>query len=250
MATVEIDSFVLKLKILWKAGRNANLSIDTNAGKVALTLRVEDLEESDPVPDAQHQRFRRSRNGPAQQRRRERRAAARESPAVEAVEGKAADEDNLLNHRAVEASGEHASEEDSDKGVGDLKLVFAEENTDAHDNENAEQADGFHCLLCDFRSNWANGLKMYVTGKHQKIEQLDGSNSADEDLDKDEKYSNTKQYWETGKLGTIFQNFIDANYIIDNSELQEQCKTIEKAKILEARKCSFGTDYKYYPPWR
>ena len=141
MATVEIDSFVLKLKILWKAGRNANLSIDTNAGKVALTLRVEDLEESDPVPDAQHQRFRRSRNGPAQQRRRERRAAAKESPAVEAVEVKAATKDNLLNHKAVEAFGEHASEEDSDNGVEDLKLVSAEENTDEHLNKEEEIKD-------------------------------------------------------------------------------------------------------------
>ena len=147
MATVEIDSFVLKLKILWKA---ANLSNDANAGKVALTLRVGHLEESDHVPDAQHQRFRRSRNGPAQQRRREGRAAARESPAVEAVEGKAADEDNLLNHRAVEASGEHASEEDSgefaseedsDKGVGDLKLVSAEEDTDERLNKEEEIKD-------------------------------------------------------------------------------------------------------------
>ena len=73
----ELDSFVVKLKNLWSAGRNAKLSVETVAGKATVTLSVVDL---DVPPHVQllHQQ-RRPRNGPAQQRRRVRRAAAQQT---------------------------------------------------------------------------------------------------------------------------------------------------------------------------
>ena len=60
----------------------------------------------------------------------------------------------------------------------------------------------------------------------------------------------TEHYWKTGKLGTIFQDFLDANFIIERSDLSKEDKANESAKILEARKSAFGTHFKDYPPWK
>ena len=73
----EVESFIVKFRNLWKAGRNVNLIIEANAGKAAVSLRVADLEGPPQVPGQFFCPPRRSRNGPAQQRRREKRAAAR-----------------------------------------------------------------------------------------------------------------------------------------------------------------------------
>ena len=65
-----------------------------------------------------------------------------------------------------------------------------------------------------------------------------------------EPYANTQNYWHSGYLGTCFQNFIDANKILEESELEESEKDKEIAAVLEARKFAFGDMYKYYPPWK
>ena len=75
MAMTEIDSFIFKFKHLWKSGRSASLSIRSDAGKAQVTLHV-DLDDAQLLP-VQHPV--RSRNGPARQRRRTRRAAEREA---------------------------------------------------------------------------------------------------------------------------------------------------------------------------
>ena len=41
MAYLEVDSFVKKFKILAQAGRNASLTLSSNAGKAVLNLRVD-----------------------------------------------------------------------------------------------------------------------------------------------------------------------------------------------------------------
>ena len=64
-------------------------------------------------------------------------------------------------------------------------------------NTSVDQAeDGFLCEVCDFKSNWANGLAIHLTRKHANIEQLDGSNSICEnsEKEKDEEYSRTVHY--------------------------------------------------------
>ena len=88
-----------------------------------------------------------------------------------------------------------------------------------------------------------------MTRKHSQIEQLDG-NVSDVNEELDEKYADTEKYWKTGILSTVYQSFLDANEIVDGSDLIEKEKEDEKAKILEARKCAFGDEFKYYPPWR
>ena len=67
----------------------------------------------------------------------------------------------------------------------------------------------------------------------------------------DDKYSDTLHYWKTGRLGTIFQTFLDVNDVIDKSNnLSKQDKDEEKATALQARKDAFGADFRWYPPWR
>ena len=66
--------------------------------------------------------------------------------------------------------------------------------------------------------------------------------------DKDEKYERTQHYWKEGRLGSGYQTYLDAIDILTNSGFSEDVKTSEKGKVLEARKISFGTNYKYFPP--
>ena len=84
--------------------------------------------------------------------------------------------------------------------------------------------------------------------KHSKIDQVDGI--SDNTDDEKYAYADTKWYWETGILGTVYQTFLDANEIIDNSDLTEDVKEMERSKILEARKDAFGENFRYFPPWK
>ena len=86
--------------------------------------------------------------------------------------------------------------------------------------------------------------------KHARIEQPDGNISFNEGSTIDEIYENTEHYWRRGWLGTIFRTFLDANEVIDSSNLDEENKAKEKEKVLEARKTAFGENYKWYPPWK
>ena len=72
-SVAEIDSFFIKFKTLTLAGTNASLTIKAEAGKATVTLSAEvDVTSFQPS-------FHHVRGGPARQRRRERRAAARAS---------------------------------------------------------------------------------------------------------------------------------------------------------------------------
>ena len=83
--------------------------------------------------------------------------------------------------------------------------------------------------------------------KHSKLDQLDGASEIE---DADIKYEDTEHYWKNGWLGSVYQVFISANEIIDDSDMPEEEKNEEKAKILKARKEAFGNSFRYYPPWR
>ena len=92
-----------------------------------------------------------------------------------------------------------------------------------------------------------NGLNIHMARKHAEIEQLDGNVENDEIID--EKCAGSKHYWEEGRLSTVYQVFLDANEIIDKSELDEEEKKKEKDKLLDARKTAFGAHFKHFPPW-
>ena len=53
-----------------------------------------------------------------------------------------------------------------------------------------------------------------------------------------------------GRLGTVYQSFLDANDIIEKSNLENEINEKEKEKILEARKSAFGSDFRNFPPWK
>ena len=59
----------------------------------------------------------------------------------------------------------------------------------------------------------------------------------------------TIRYWQEGKLGTVFQSYLDAIEVIDMSDFSEELKEEEKAKVLDARNQAFGPDFAFYPPW-
>ena len=125
-----------------------------------------------------------------------------------------------------------------------------EEVLDLTDKSKENEAeDNFPCKICDFKSNWANGLNVHMTRKHPNIEQLDGCNSYSEELDEDDKFMKTLHYWKNGHLGTIYQNYLDVVDVIEKSDLTEESKNDERAKAVEARKYAFGKDFVLFPPW-
>ena len=230
----ELESFVQKFQQLRKAGVTAHLDVDTHAGRAWVGLRVQlGQVPAGPV----HQPFHRhphQQRGPAYQRRQERRKAARASSTAEL---RSSDSDTMPTEKASDASEQ----------VNDV----AEEATDIlpseKENEAVQVSEFYECSLCDFKSNWDNGLNIHMARKHAEIEQLDGNSENDETTD--EKYAGSRHYWAEGRLSTVYQTFLDANEIIDKSELDEEEKEKEHAKLLDARKTAFGAHFKHFPPW-
>ena len=151
----EIDSFVFKLKNLWKAGRNANLTIECNAGKASVNLRVDDL----VVPHHALQQ-RNSRNGESQRRLRERRAQARQAAEEGAGEvtnientdaNDLSDKENLGKITVGKVAEEATAAPPVNDGKGDsvLKGVAEKVSEDFPSNEKVEVEDEF-CPDSDF----------------------------------------------------------------------------------------------------
>ena len=103
--------------------------------------------------------------------------------------------------------------------------------------------------MCDFESNWANGLNIHMVRKHANIEQLDGSVSLSDNLDEHDRYLKTIMYQKEEKLGTVYQTFLDVIDVIETSDLKEEAKDVEKDKVLETRKKAFGNEFQHFPPW-
>ena len=265
MTDSELGTFIDKFSRLWKAGLDAHLDIESHAGHAWVGLRVRlGYEPGPPQHQPQSSCVKKPRDAPSRKRCRDRRAAER------AVQAQAGNKETIeVVSEAAQAGQEEPGQEtfdDADDSTGNVEHAIegtlenvsgsdtsTEEvdSTEHNTNENdAEKVDDlFPCVICDFKSNWANGLSIHMTRKHPNLEQLDGSNSVMEDLDVDEKYHSTKHYWEKGKLGKVYQTFLDANDIIESSDLNEECKQMERNKVLEARKCSFGGSYIYFLPW-
>ena len=239
MLVTELDTFVRKFHQLWKAGLTAHLDLDTNAGNAWVGLRVH-LGHHVPGP-LHHQVFpssSRKRNSPARQRRRARRAAARNASTEETKKKTETVEESDLNNEIAEQVTAKATET-SDKLAETARDLIAE-----------KAKPDFPCVICDFVSNWEGGLHIHISRKHSTIEQVDGNNSlVGDDPEEDLKYDISSHYWKTGKLGTGYQAFLDANEIINASSLDEESKSDEKDKVLEARKCAFGERFIHMPPW-
>ena len=94
----ELDSFVVKFKNLWSSGRNASLLIKSVAGKAEVKLELELGDAPAVLPSMHELQQRRSRYGPARQRRKLRRAAEREAIKSSAV---------MVNTSEVEVADEN-----------------------------------------------------------------------------------------------------------------------------------------------
>ena len=106
MEQSEIDSFVFKFRHLCRSGRNATLTLRSSAGKASIDLHV-DLGDQQHIPVQQRQH---SRDGPARQRRRLKRAAARRDAAEQAANGLSPEEAFILI-QAEEAANRTKAEE-------------------------------------------------------------------------------------------------------------------------------------------
>ena len=124
MAMSEIDSFIYKFKHLWKSGRSASLSLKSDAGKAQVTLHV-DLDDPQLLPV---QNPVRSRNGPARQRRRIRRAAERKT-ASEASKVSNTD-DKVIIHENEKSNTVKVSEENLSYANYEIKICAAKNCTD------------------------------------------------------------------------------------------------------------------------
>ena len=52
-----------------------------------------------------------------------------------------------------------------------------------------------------------------------------------------------------GWLGGAYQSYIDAYSTLEESDLSEDEKNTEKAKLLDARKTALGVSFAHYLPW-
>ena len=242
MAFIELDSFVEKFKNLWHAGIKASLNIEADHGQASVTLKAG---LGQIPPPLHHGHVPQQYRGPAYHRRQDRRQAARVDAGNVSMHAEQA-----VNKIVPQTSEEEVAEEatKNDKDEADKAPEVAEEVT-KKDKDEADKAPEYHeCDLCDFKSKWKNGLKIHVSKKHSAIKQFDG-NADETESNSDETYEGTKHYWERGKLGSAYQTYLDAMEIIEKSELSEEEKETEKAKVLEERKFAFGSLFKYYPPW-
>ena len=237
MAAQELDSFYFKFKNLLLSEKDATLTVKSEAGRLPVSLSV-DLGHvlSERGPPHHHHR----RNGPSQQRRRERRAEKR---AKETVDAEEAPVDLNVDKTAEQAKNLQIGNDDKTTEKVDHKAL--NENDDDNSEEEIAKTE-FLCELCDFKSNWSNGLNIHMSRKHSKLEQLDGT--VDESSE-DETYRRMKHYLKKGWLGSAYQTFIDANDVIEGSDLNEEAKAEEKIKVLEARKLAIGPYFMGFPPW-
>ena len=151
---------------------------------------------------------------PAYYRRQERRKAAKTADAAVAA--------------SVEVTD---SEPSAGKVNGDdfLNMILAETAEFGNSSDKNEISETYPCEICDFESNWTNGLKIHMSRRHSRIEQIGGNFDSEGD----------ENYWKDGNISQLYQSFFDVNKIIE-----------EKEKVLEARREAFGESlFRYYPPW-
>ena len=169
MAIPEIDSFVLKFKNLLLAGINANLTINSKAGKAFLPLAAEvDVR----VPHPHHA-------GAARLRRRERRAAERAAAATDLAGVEVADQAEKANaNKPTEIVVSEADSDTEDDTIEEVmktpeknkvtdeateKVVEKAAIEDTESDENKELA----CDKCAFVGKTLAGLKTHQTTKHK-----------------------------------------------------------------------------------
>ena len=169
MAVQDLDSFYFKFKNLMFAEKDATLTVKSEAGRVQVSLSV-DLGHVLSV-EPPHLPHLHCRNGPSRQRRRKRRAEERAR--------KVAENADVNEAGTCEASEKGVNQSNDNEEEVVVETVSSENSISVEENIVERE---FRCELCDFRSNWQNGLSIHMTRKHSKLKQLDGNDSFNEAL--------------------------------------------------------------------
>ena len=160
----EIDNFIWKFKTLLHAGKKANLSINSEAGKALVTLTVEVN-----VPPFPSKSF---RNGPSRQRRRIRRAGERAAAVIAAAED-AADQQSEV------------TEEVTDDVSNNLKATV-EEVCQIPVEKAATAKEDITCDLCDLSFKNKRGLKTHVGRVHKVMDKATTDNEDNANIESSE----------------------------------------------------------------
>ena len=200
MVVTELDSFVQKFHQLWKAGLNAHLDLDTHAGIAWVGLRV----QLGHVPGPLHHQAPRKKNqdSPSRQRRRDRRAIARNTTAEEAAKT-----DSQMVSDPTEKVDEETLDEESTDVIEKVMenesstLETIEEIVEDEHEAAAEAVIGenaFKCDICENKFNNRRGLRVHIGKKHKvmgsSISQLDGNNDSDCDMTESLTYTFVSDY--------------------------------------------------------
>ena len=74
--------------------------------------------------------------------------------------------------------------------------------------------------------------KVHIGKKHSNIEQIDGHGEVEDN----NRYENTEEYWREGRLGNANFTYVDAMHLIEHCDTSEDSKEKEKENVLEVRK--------------
>ena len=237
-ANSEIHSFVSKFLGLMSSGYDATLKFDSKLGECSVQLQCNLGRPLPPVPPKTYcnEKYRNQSYYNRQKRRREEKF----SVSTQAEEASFIEEDS-----AYEASFSSKNENKAEEAITKSNSCATSKSmSTVNKAEKAvktcenEVKNEFPCAKCDFVSSWATGLEIHESRAHDECVDV-GSRDI---------YEYTKHYWKKGWLGQTYQCFLDATAVIEESKLSEEQKSIEKDKILEARKKALGASYKDDPP--
>ena len=130
----KLDTFVSKFRYLWQAGRQASLTLESDAGKAWVSLYLDLGALPLSLDQPQHQQSSR-RNGPSQRRRRERHAVVRlgEQPgyvvAEKAVDSAEKAVDNPIEKPSADAEKAEAATDEHPAIINSENEVAAEAST-------------------------------------------------------------------------------------------------------------------------
>ena len=213
----EVSSFVNKFVNLWKSGCDASLHMESQAGQAFVTIRLGlgtgaySTSNSRQNKQFQHSESKVKKVSPSRMRRRARRSAARQV---------AAESDTVKKEAAEVSSLNTGSEEELD----DSRI------------ENI-------CDLCDFSSNWKNGLAIHIATVHESS--LEKKLKREEDW----KIHNLSQkYWKTGLLESNLQVYVNCLMDVENAKVNEAVKVAEETKLETLWNEMQASKPKLFPP--
>ena len=210
-AATELDTFVEKFKQLWRSGHGAHLDLDTSDGQawIGLRLHLGDAPGPPHHPQQVHQQIFKTRNGPARERRRARRSAARLKEAEEATidHGNVTEEVTDVNVDAEEATAARVAEEAAaaraaeeaaaaaraaeevadtsvEKGAEETASKTTAEEASNDETVKASSRD-FLCAECGKKFASLKNMRIHIGRQHNQTEnrspipQLDGTSCGD-----------------------------------------------------------------------